>query len=64
MERLDKRLSQAGYGRKEARELIRQGRVAVDGQTAVLPEDRVPETAAVTVDGQDLAGGFVSLLLN
>ncbi len=64
MERLDKRLSQAGYGRKEARELIRQGRVAVDGQTAARPEDKCPETAAVTVDGQSLAGGFVYIMLN
>lgn len=64
MERLDKRLSQAGYGRKEARELIRQGRVAVDGQVAARPEDKYPETAAVTVDGQSLEEGFVYLMLN
>ena len=64
MERLDKRLSQAGFGRKEARELIRQGRVAVDGEIAVQPEAKYPDNALITVDGQALAEGFVYLLLH
>lgn len=64
MERLDKRLSQAGYGRKEARELVRAGRVTVDGAVAAAPEAKYPDDAAVAVDGQALAGGFVYLMLH
>ena len=51
MERLDKRLANTGtWSRKEARELIRAGRVAADGTVCRAPEQKVPETAAVTVD--------------
>ena len=64
VERLDKRLSQAGYGRREARELIRQGRVRVDGAPATRPEEKYPPGAAVTVDGAPLAEGFVYLMLH
>lgn len=64
MERLDKRLSQAGYGRKEARELIRQGRVGVDGKTVTQPEAKCPEGAVITVDGHALAQGFVYIMLH
>lgn len=64
VERLDKRLSQAGYSRKEARELIRQGRVRVDGQVLAQPEAKCPEGAAVTVDGQSLAQGFAYIMLH
>lgn len=64
MERLDKRLSQAGYGRKEARELIRQGRVGVDGQTLTQPEAKCPDGATVTVDGNALAQGFIYIMLH
>ncbi len=64
MERLDKRLSGAGYGRKEARELIRVGRVTVDGTVAAAPEAKYPDDAVIAVDGQALAGGFVYLMLH
>ncbi len=64
MERLDKRLSGAGYGRKEARELIRSGRVTVDGAVAAAPEAKYPDDAVIAVDGQALAGGFVYLMLH
>ena len=49
MERLDKRLANTGtWSRKEARELIRAGRVAADGTVCRAPEQKVPETAAVS----------------
>lgn len=64
MERLDKRLSQAGYGRKDARELIRRGRVTVDGRVAARPEEKCPPEAEIAVDGQVLGGGFVYLMLH
>ena len=52
MERLDKRLANTGkWSRKEARELIRAGRAAVDGQVCRAPEAKVDEGTAVTVDG-------------
>ena len=58
MERLDKRLAATGlWSRKEARELVRGGRVTVDGQTARSPEDKVTEDSAVLVDGEPLDGG-------
>ena len=66
MERLDKRLASTGtWSRKEARELIRAGRVAADGTVCRAPEQKVPETAAVTVDGAPIGGGGpVYLMLN
>lgn len=52
MERLDKRLAATGrWSRKEARELIRAGRVAVDGALCRAPEAKVDECAPVLVDG-------------
>lgn len=66
MERLDKRLANTGkWSRKEARELIRAGRAAVDGQVCRAPEAKVDEGAAVTVDGTPAgSGGPVYLMLN
>ena len=64
LERLDKRLSQAGYGRKEAKEVIAQGRVAVDGQIVTRPEAKHPDGALITVDGQPLAQGFCYIMLH
>lgn len=64
MERLDKLLSQAGYGRREARELIRQGRVTVDGRTVTAPEAKCGGEAQVAVDGAPLARGFVYIMLH
>ena len=64
LERLDKRLSQAGYGRKEAKELIRQGRVTVNGQVVTQSEAKYPDAAIITVDGQVLAQGFCYLMLH
>ena len=48
MERLDKILAGTGrWSRREVKELVRQGRVRVDGQTARTAEEKVaPEAAA------------------
>lgn len=62
MERLDKRLSAAGYSRKEATALIRAGRVSVNGMTVTAPEEKVD--GSVTVDGEPLAEGFLYLMLH
>ena len=52
MERLDKRLAATGkWSRKEARDLIRAGRVMVDGAVCRAPEQKVAEDAPVRVDG-------------
>ena len=54
MQRLDKLLSEAGVAsRRELKEIIRAGRVAVDGQVVRDPETKVDETAVeVMVDGR------------
>ncbi len=62
--RLDKVLSDAGYGRKEAKGLIGQGRVAVDGAVITRPEARCAEDAVVTVDGTELCRGHIYLMLH
>ena len=66
MERLDKRLAGTGkWSRKEARELIRAGKVQVDGAVCRAPERKVDADAPVTVDGAPIpASGPVYLMLN
>ena len=66
MERLDKRLAATGlWSRKEARELVRGGRVTVDGQTARSPENKVTEDSVILVDGEPLdSGGPVYIMLH
>lgn len=66
MERLDKRLASTGrWSRKEARELIRAGRVTADGQVCRAPEEKVGEDAPIQVDGADIGGGGpVYLMMN
>lgn len=64
MERLDKLLSRAGYGRREAKDIIAQGRVTVDGQVVTAPEAKFPPKAAVAVDGRAIDGGFVYIMLH
>lgn len=52
LERLDKRLAATGrWSRKEARDLIRAGRVSVEGAVCRSPEAKVGEDAPVAVDG-------------
>ena len=66
MERLDKRLANTGkWSRKEARELIRAGRVRLDGAVCRVPEQKVDADAPVTVDGEPVAADRpVYLMLN
>lgn len=66
MERLDKLLAGTGrWSRKEVKELVRQGRVAVDGIPAARAEEKYPETARLTVDGAELScPRFTYLLLH
>ena len=55
MRRVDKLLTQSGlYSRSEARELIRSGRVSVDGETLRRPEAKAADDAAVFVDGEEV----------
>ena len=57
MERLDKVLASTGrWSRREAKELIREGRVLVDGQPAGSGEQKVdPAGTALLVDGRAVA---------
>ena len=56
MERLDKLLAATGkWSRKEAKAILKAGRVQVDGVTAKAPEEKVPEGARVTVDGHPVS---------
>lgn len=64
MERLDKRLSQAGYSRKEARELVRAGRVRVSDRVATDPEEKLPSEIPLFVDGVLVAEGPIYLMLH
>lgn len=66
MERLDKRLAATGvWSRKEARDLIRAGRVTAEGQVCRKPEDKVDEKAVILVDGQPIEGsGPVYIMLH
>lgn len=52
-ERLQKILARAGYGsRRACEELIRQGRVLVNGQVAQLGQKADPDRDRITVDGK------------
>lgn len=54
-ERLQKIIAAAGIcSRRAAEELLRQGRVQVNGQPAALGDQADPESDIVTVDGQPL----------
>ena len=56
MERLDKIIANMGKAsRREVKELIRQGRVFVDGYPAVSPEQKVdPDGTEIRIDGEVL----------
>ena len=67
MERLDKLLSSTGHwSRKEVKELVKQGRVSVNGVKANKPEDKCdPAQAEVRVDGKLVdCAPFVYLMLH
>lgn len=58
MERLDKRLAATGnWSRKEARDLLKAGRVTVDGQVEKQADRKVDEAAVIAVDGKAIDGG-------
>ena len=55
MERLDKILANTGHwSRKEVRELVKQGRVLVNGAPAVKFDEKYPPEIAVSVDGEEI----------
>lgn len=66
MERLDKILAATGkWSRKEAKALIKTGRVKVEGETPKGPEDKVAEGVLVTVDGHPInTEKFVYIMLH
>ena len=66
MERLDKILANTGrWSRKEAAELIRAGRVEVDGVPVLRRESKYPETAQFRVDGETVSGDrSIYIMLN
>jgi 16S rRNA pseudouridine516 synthase len=66
MERLDKLIAATGrWSRKEAKALVKSGRVKVGGQPPKGPEDKVEEGTLVTVDGHPITTEkFTYLLLH
>lgn len=66
MERLDKRLASTGrWSRKEVKDMIRQGRILVNGRPAARPEDKVGEEDRLTVDGQEVdCSPFVYVMMH
>ena len=64
MERLDRILANTGrWSRKEARELIRAGRVTVDGRPVRTPEEKYDPAAAFAVDGEPVSGEWLVYLM-
>ena len=60
MERLDKLLAATGkWSRKEAKALIKAGRVRVEDRLPKGPEDKVEEGSLVTVDGKPIFTDYV-----
>ena len=55
MERIDKLLASTGrWSRREAKALVQEGRVLVDGVPAAAPEQKLdPALSRVLVDGED-----------
>ena len=55
MERLDKIITTGKKSRREVREMVRQGRVLVDGKPAPAADMKVdPQTAVILLDGEPL----------
>lgn len=66
LSRLDKLISASGkFSRREAKQLVREGRVTVDGATTASVEDKYEETAVVCVDGEAInCAEYRYLLMN
>lgn len=66
MERIDKLLAGTGrWSRKEIKELVRQGRITVDGRPVGRPEEKYPSETAIAVDGQGVdCAPFVYVMLH
>ncbi len=66
MERLDKILaSQGASSRKEVKEMIKKGRVAVNGTAVLDPAVKISEADSVTLDGAELVlKKHIYLMLN
>jgi len=66
MDRLDKIIAErAPAARSEARELIKSGRVSVNGTVERSPASKPPEGAEIYLDGKPLgAGGYRYIMLN
>lgn len=65
MQRLDKYLAEAGLdSRRKLRDMVRAGRVTVNGETVRSPEQHIDETTAVvSLDGQPIARGDRRIVL-
>lgn len=68
MQRLDKYLSEAGVeSRRKIKEVIRAGRVSVNGTVVTIPDQKLDETTAVvTLDGNEILRGsrMIVLMMN
>ena len=67
MERMDKLLATTGlWSRKEVKEMVRRGRVKVNGAVVSKPEDKAdPEQDEIRVDGQVVdCAPFVYIMMN
>lgn len=65
MQRLDKYLAEAGLdSRRKLRDIVRAGRITVNGETVRAPEQHIDETTAVVcLDGQPIARGNRRIVL-
>ena len=65
MQRLDKYLAEAGLdSRRKLRDMVRAGRVTVNGETVRSPEQHIDETTAVvSLDGQPIDRGDRRIVL-
>ncbi len=65
MQRLDRYLSEAGVeSRRKVKDVIRAGRVCVNGVTVRVPDEKIDETKdCVTLDGKELSSGSRRIVL-
>lgn len=65
MERLDKLLAGTGrWTRRQVKDLVRSGRVTVDGAAAVRPEQPCSSDVCVAVDGREVPLGPIYIMLH